>query len=65
MLTDAELGALVLMLQSSSPLERLSNMEARTVIELMQQRGYKISVPKDRGCGSGRRDCAPSLLQTR
>ena len=51
MLTDAELGALVLMLQSSSPLERLSNMEARTVIELVQQRGYTISVPKDKANG--------------
>jgi hypothetical protein len=48
MLSDAELGTLVLMLQSNSPLERLSNMEARTVVELMQQRGYKISVPKDK-----------------
>jgi hypothetical protein len=49
--TETSLGALVLMLQCSSPLERLSNMEARTVIELMQQRGYKISVPKDRANG--------------
>jgi hypothetical protein len=51
MLSDAELGALVLMLQASSPLERLSNMEARTVIELMQERGYKISMPKDKANG--------------
>ena len=51
MLSDAELGTLVLMLQSGSPLERLSNMEARTVIELMQQRGYKISVPKGKANG--------------
>jgi len=43
MLTDNELGELVLMLQAKSPLERLSNMEARTVFELMQQRGYKIT----------------------
>jgi hypothetical protein len=49
MLSDAELGALVLMLQASSPLERLSNMEARTVIELMRQRG--ISMPKDEANG--------------
>ena len=43
MLTEAELGDLVLMLQSQSPLGRLSNMEARVVFELMQQRGYKIA----------------------
>ena len=51
MLSDAELCTLVLMLLSSSPLERLSNTDARTVIELMQQRGYKISVPKDKANG--------------
>lgn len=45
MLTDNELGELVRMLQAKSPLERLSNMEARTVFELMQQRGYKIAGP--------------------
>jgi len=45
MLTESELGELVLMLQSKSPLERLSNMEGRTVFELMQQRGYKITRP--------------------
>jgi hypothetical protein len=42
-LTDQDLHELVMMLQSTSPLGRLSNMEARTVIELMQQRGYKIT----------------------
>lgn len=45
MLTDDEIGELVRMLQAKSPLERLSNMEARTVFELMQQRGYKITRP--------------------
>ncbi|WP_426525043.1 hypothetical protein [Bradyrhizobium sp. McL0615] len=44
-MTDKEIEALVLMLQSQSPLVRLSNMEARTVFELMQQRGYKITPP--------------------
>jgi predicted DNA-binding transcriptional regulator YafY len=44
-MTEDELSALVLMLQSVSPLGRLSNMEARTVFELMQQRGYKITKP--------------------
>lgn len=45
MLTENELSELVLMLQAKSPLERLSNMEARTVFELMQQRGYKVTRP--------------------
>jgi hypothetical protein len=45
MLTDNELDQLVRMLQAKSPLERLSNMEARTVFELMQQRGYRITRP--------------------
>jgi hypothetical protein len=45
MLTENELSEMVLMLQSTSPLVRLSNMEARTVFELMQQRGWKISAP--------------------
>jgi len=44
-LTDNELGQLVRMLQAKSPLHQLSNMEARTVFELMQQRGYKITKP--------------------
>lgn len=45
MLTNDELGELVMMLQAQSPLVRPTNMEARTVIELMQQRGYKITKP--------------------
>lgn len=49
MLTDNELSEMVLMLQSTSPLVRLSNMEARTVFELLQQRGYKITPPKPGG----------------
>jgi hypothetical protein len=43
-MTEQELGELVRLLQALSPLERLSNMEARTVFELMQQRGYKIVI---------------------
>jgi hypothetical protein len=38
-----ELDELVRMLQAHSPLERLSNMEARTVFELMIMRGFKIA----------------------
>jgi hypothetical protein len=45
MLTEQELGELVMMLQARSPLVRLTNMEARTVFELLQQRGYKITKP--------------------
>lgn len=44
MLSDDELGALVRMLQELSPLVQLSNMEARAVFELLQQRGYRISI---------------------
>ena len=46
MLTDNELNELVLVLASTSPLVRLTNMEARTVFELMQQRGRKITKPE-------------------
>jgi len=41
--TGADLNALVILLQAHTPLERLSNMEARTVFEFMQQRGYTIT----------------------
>lgn len=37
-----DLGELVRLLQAHTPLERLSNMEARTVFEFMQQRGYEV-----------------------
>ena len=37
-----ELDELVRMLQEKTPLHQISNMEARTVFELMQQRGYRI-----------------------
>jgi hypothetical protein len=45
MLSDDQLGAMVRMLQDKSPLAQLSNMEARTVFELLQQRGYRIIPP--------------------
>ncbi|MFY9952095.1 hypothetical protein [Bradyrhizobium sp.] len=44
-MTTEELHALVRMLQADSPLHQLSNMEARTVFELLLQRGYKITAP--------------------
>lgn len=47
-MTEEGLGDLVRMLQAHTPLVQLSNMEARAVFELMQQRGYKITVPADR-----------------
>ncbi len=53
-MTTDELGELVRLLQAVTPLERLSNMEARTVFEFMEQRGYKI------GCPGGRADPAAS-----
>jgi hypothetical protein len=46
MLPEHELGELVRLLQDKSPLVRLTNMEARTVFELLQQRGYRITPPK-------------------
>ena len=44
-MTEPELHAMVRMLQALTPLERLSNMEARAVFELLLQRGYVISPP--------------------
>jgi hypothetical protein len=37
-----DLDALVRLLQAHTPLERLSNMEARTVFEFMAHRGYQV-----------------------
>lgn len=45
MLTENQLSDLARMLQDSSPFVRLSWMEAVTVLELMQQRGWKITAP--------------------
>jgi hypothetical protein len=45
MLSDAELGELFRLLQAKSPLGELSNMQARVVFELAQQRGYRIIPP--------------------
>ncbi len=44
-MNEQELGELVRILAACTPLERLSNMEARTVFELAQQRGYRIIPP--------------------
>lgn len=41
-MTKDELGEMIRMLQAHSPLVQLSYMEAVTVFELMEQRGYRI-----------------------
>ena len=46
-MTEEGIGELVRMLQAHTPLVQLSNMEARTVFELMQQRGYRIIAPDE------------------
>ncbi|MBR1145085.1 hypothetical protein [Bradyrhizobium sp. AUGA SZCCT0431] len=45
MLTKDELNTLVLLLQTHTPLSRLSYMEAETVLQFMQQRGYTLNKP--------------------
>jgi hypothetical protein len=42
-----DLAALVRLLQAHTPLERLSNMEARTVFEFMAHRGYRVVAQKE------------------
>jgi hypothetical protein len=44
-MTEADLQAMVRMLQACTPLHQLSSMEARTVFELLLQRNYKIIPP--------------------
>jgi hypothetical protein len=39
---DVDTDELVRLLQAHTPLEQLSNMQARTVLEFMEQRGYQI-----------------------
>jgi hypothetical protein len=45
-MTAEDIGEMVRLLHAHTPMERLSNMEARTVFEFMQQRGYKITKPE-------------------
>ncbi|MDF0521523.1 hypothetical protein P0R31_30195 [Bradyrhizobium yuanmingense] len=45
MLTETDLGELARMLQAHTPLCQLSDMQVRAALELMQQRGWKISRP--------------------
>jgi hypothetical protein len=44
-MTESEIQALVRLLQEKTPLHQLSNMEARTVFEFLQHRGYVITKP--------------------
>ncbi|WP_212491018.1 hypothetical protein, partial [Bradyrhizobium liaoningense] len=59
MLTDNELSEMVLMLQSTSPLVRLSNMEARTVCVSAWNKDPVFGVI---GIQSGPRDKGPQWL---
>jgi hypothetical protein len=45
MLPETELGELARMLQQHTPMCLLSDMQVRAALELMQQRGWKISRP--------------------
>ena len=38
-----DIAELVRLLQAHTPLDRLTNMEARTVFEFMAQRGFQIT----------------------
>jgi hypothetical protein len=46
-MTNDEIGALAMTLAACSPLEKLTNMEARTVLELLNQRGFLRQPPED------------------
>jgi hypothetical protein len=43
--TEAEFHVLVRLLQEKTALHQISNMQIRAAIELMIQRGYRISAP--------------------
>jgi hypothetical protein len=47
-LSDTELGELARMLQDQTPMCLLSDMQVRAALELMQQRGWKITAPEKR-----------------
>jgi hypothetical protein len=46
MLNDTDLSELARMLQHYTPLCQLSDMQVRAALELMQQRGWKITPSK-------------------
>ena len=41
-MTPDEIAALAMTLAAVTPMERLTNMEVRAVLELLKQRGYLI-----------------------
>jgi hypothetical protein len=45
-MTADDLGELARMLQAHTPLCQLSDMQVRAALELMQQRGWKITKAK-------------------
>ncbi|WP_161854622.1 hypothetical protein [Bradyrhizobium sp. CCBAU 051011] len=45
-MSGEDLGELARMLQTHTPLCQLSDMEVRAALELMQQRGYRITKAK-------------------
>jgi hypothetical protein len=45
-MTGDDLGELARMLQTHTPLCQLSDMQVRAALELMQQRGYRITKAK-------------------
>ncbi|MCW1990844.1 hypothetical protein [Bradyrhizobium diazoefficiens] len=52
MISADQMHELIAMLRDRSPLIRLTDMEARTVLELMQQRGWKITPPASVGANA-------------
>jgi hypothetical protein len=45
-MSGEDLGELARMLQAHTPLCQLSDMQVRAALELMQQRGYRITKAK-------------------
>jgi len=58
MLSETELGELAKMLQHHTPMCLLSDMQVRAALELMQQRGWKITAPATPVNMSNSRDAA-------
>jgi hypothetical protein len=47
MMTDAEIAVLAVAISACSPMEKLTNMECRAVLELLNQRGYLRNPPEN------------------
>ena len=54
-ITPDEIGVLAVALAACTPLERLSNMEARAVLELLNQRGFLRKPPEDHAIATRRK----------